>query len=403
MDLMKVRLIDRGFLANPLTHTGSLLVELVAFVFAFMFFENVIMQVVASTAIAVYIVLVFELLFHKVAPESIMVRYNIKIIAASSVVIASAYFYPDNTLIFLPMIIFLMLVFFNIIVGKDEVLEKILGVYIIATTAMVLMKLDFTDDVKKSAIVLIQYVILGAVTLILSRIHLNKYNSDEFKIEVERYKNDVEQAAKRLFRHDMKNILLKTQMIKQDIETGNSADALQMCDDILFEGYERANSIDFSYKFHARLRTIAAKACTVLQQSNPGIKIDIDLDIPKDVVVMINDNYLISVLVNLLNNSAEAFYRKRGDDLDSVLEVKIYYCSKNGVLEVTDNAGGFDVSKISPGYSEKPGTGHGVFLYSFLKDQKLFGLKSIFKNIGNGTQVHLHFLEETSKYATVIK
>jgi hypothetical protein len=102
----------------------------------------------------------------------------------------------------------------------------------------------------------------------------------------------------------------------------------------------------------------------------------------------IHENFVRSVITNLIENAVEAGKRRKVDPAISVLV-------GNGYVEVEDHAGGFDITGIREGKSSKTSSGHGKFL-AMLTDSSisaLFGLVVEVTSLGDGTKFRVTFQE----------
>ena len=63
------------------------------------------------------------------------------------------------------------------------------------------------------------------------------------------------------------------------------------------------------------------------------------------------------------------------------------------VVEIIDDCGGFDVSKIRKGRSDKNSKSHGIFLSTIIDPavHKMFGFEVNLYNIGVGTRIIIKF------------
>jgi hypothetical protein len=100
--------------------------------------------------------------------------------------------------------------------------------------------------------------------------------------------------------------------------------------------------------------------------------------------------FFISIVTNILSNTKEAYERKY-DTLDE-LNVKIKY--EDGMIHFEDNAGGFDISKIEYGKSDKKDDGnsehvHGFFLKTMIDRCHLFNMRFGIQAIHGGTRISI--------------
>ncbi len=115
------------------------------------------------------------------------------------------------------------------------------------------------------------------------------------------------------------------------------------------------------------------------------------IDIPKCDPLYHHCVYFSQMIFNFLTNSKEAYDRLKVTN--APLHIKLSYESDSRELVYTDNAGGFDVNKISKGISLKQGDGHGFFLQGLIKDQDKSNLKIKCERTEVGIRYEIKFLD----------
>lgn len=120
-------------------------------------------------------------------------------------------------------------------------------------------------------------------------------------------------------------------------------------------------------------------------------KISIDIDVPKYIKIKGKQDYLIQILMVLLNNSKEAILENK---IEKAL-IKIYAFEENKklVLCFEDNAKGIQTKEniFDPYISNKNSTGLGLFIAKNIMN-KIFKGQIEFENTKDGAKFTMHFL-----------
>lgn len=125
----------------------------------------------------------------------------------------------------------------------------------------------------------------------------------------------------------------------------------------------------------------------VTRNSNCEFVFEAEDDLP----VKGNYNVISSMIKNFISNSVEAAVRN-----NKIAKVSV--AKYGNVVEIIDDCGGFDVSRIGIGTSSKTGFGHGVFLSTIVDPsvQKMFGFNVRILNVVDGTRIIITFDKEST-------
>jgi len=130
-----------------------------------------------------------------------------------------------------------------------------------------------------------------------------------------------------------------------------------------FRGFFRPNKIKSNFKIESTLN----KAMVLLKNELIAYKIDMDIDIDDNFEIYGYENEFIHILLNLINNSKDAFECNNIDKKQ--IKIKTYIKDNNYILSYSDNAGGipehildkiFDANITSKG--DLNGTGMGMYM-----------------------------------------
>ena len=118
---------------------------------------------------------------------------------------------------------------------------------------------------------------------------------------------------------------------------------------------------------HFLLDSVIEKSLTLVQASLKNHYINVTTSLEKNLKVLGHENKFLQVLINLINNSKDAFILTKKDE--RCIEIKCYKRDQKLVVEINDNAGGISLhiikSIFDPYFTTKhksKGTGIGLYM-----------------------------------------
>lgn len=230
------------------------------------------------------------------------------------------------------------------------------------------------------------FTFITSLTLIINILFTTNKKNLEAEGEVKaNFVKEVFKLTSQLTNHDVRNSLTKMMILSKKEYRENLPKFLDTYDSCVQDVMRNIN-LDVFTLVNINITSI------VNMMSSVTDKVKFIAEYEDEVNVKANYNIVYSTIKNLIENSIEAANRNN-------IAAEISLIKYENVVEIIDNCGGFDVSKIALGVTTKKEDNHGIFLRTIVDPavQNMFGFSIQLYNTGNGTRIVIQFAETECK------
>lgn len=145
------------------------------------------------------------------------------------------------------------------------------------------------------------------------------------------------------------------------------------------------------------IKDVIKDVLEMVEASLKNHNIEIEVNCDENLKTYSYPNELFQVLVNLVNNSKDAFIE---NNKSGIITIDCYEKENNIFISVTDTAGGipFEPNKVFEPYftTKDNGTGIGLYMSKMIIDQDMTGLLSV-KNVEDGAKFTIKLPKEKNE------
>ena len=311
--------------------------------------------------------------------EAMRRRYIVKILSGMGAIALSMALVARDYVIYLPIVMGLMYLNANTLIRSSAIQGAVFGLMPLSVVKAVAMHHSNPVEAGEYAATSALLVASGLLTYKLFSTNKSVFERNE---RMAATLPAVGRMQDELSAHDVNNSLASLYILSNERYRADKGMFLEELD----RRVEQVKELVDARRMDRRDRVDVGK----LLDRMPGAAGDCALvrEFADDVPVTANRNMLFSMLRNFLENSSQAAER-------SGRACTVRVRKRGDLLELEDDAGGFDVERIGSGESAKSGGGHGVFLRTVADPavQAGFGYRLRISRTGRGTLVSIAFAD----------